>query len=274
MALEDGIATLKQVVAETIKVQTAQMDEMQLTDKSTGDQYCIWIEDGSWQKEKGTCLEIENSPVSTSSEQLPNADTNTTTQTQQINQQIQNQVQQQVQQEVQQQIQEQVLPIVEQVQALESSVSEESAVTSETPTEETTSETSVEETTTEPSSEVTPSEIPAEATTSETPTEETVVEESFQPEVETVMQSAASYLAKSVLDLTQGAVMAVSRSVEQFIRFIFGSSFEKIISSVPFQNFSAGLTGKTNFQDKKSGVSEFILLTDGIINPIKDFFQK
>jgi hypothetical protein len=55
MSLTNGVATLKEVVADKINVKLASVENLQMVDKTTGEVYCTWIEDGEWKKTKGEC---------------------------------------------------------------------------------------------------------------------------------------------------------------------------------------------------------------------------
>jgi hypothetical protein len=55
MALKDGVATLQGVVVDTFTARKARVNELEMTDKATGEIYCTWIENGEWIKVKGAC---------------------------------------------------------------------------------------------------------------------------------------------------------------------------------------------------------------------------
>jgi len=61
MVLQDGVASLKEVVADRFTAK-----EIQIIDKATGEKYCTWIENGEWVKTKGACDLPAVVPVKTS----------------------------------------------------------------------------------------------------------------------------------------------------------------------------------------------------------------
>lgn len=57
--LENGIAKAKQLFAKNIRTEILEM-----IDKSTGEIYCTWIENGEWVKVKGECGGLSNDSAS------------------------------------------------------------------------------------------------------------------------------------------------------------------------------------------------------------------
>jgi hypothetical protein len=55
LKLENGIAYVKELVAERITAKTVRLERLEMKDQETGDIYCIWLERGDWQKVKGLC---------------------------------------------------------------------------------------------------------------------------------------------------------------------------------------------------------------------------
>lgn len=53
--VENGITRAKQLIAERITTDTAEIGQFQTVDKATGQIYCIWIEQGEWVKALGEC---------------------------------------------------------------------------------------------------------------------------------------------------------------------------------------------------------------------------
>ena len=58
--LAGGVMSLKQIIADSITVKTADIaqiniQKMQIVDQTTGDIYCTWLSNGEWQKVKGSC---------------------------------------------------------------------------------------------------------------------------------------------------------------------------------------------------------------------------
>jgi len=62
--IENGIAQIKELIAEKITAQKARLDKIEMVDQATGETYCTWIENGEWVKIKGECQEIETDPIS------------------------------------------------------------------------------------------------------------------------------------------------------------------------------------------------------------------
>jgi len=69
MTLVDGVATLKEVVADKLTVKIARMEKMEMVDSNTGDVYCTWIASGEWQKVKGACSTLESKESKVETEQ-------------------------------------------------------------------------------------------------------------------------------------------------------------------------------------------------------------
>lgn len=55
LVIDDGIAKVKQLIAEKITADTAEIGQFQTVDKATGQIYCLWIEQGEWVKVLGEC---------------------------------------------------------------------------------------------------------------------------------------------------------------------------------------------------------------------------
>jgi len=58
--VENGIAHLQELIAEKITFRKAEgekikVQELEMVDKTTGEIYCTWIENGEWTKVKGEC---------------------------------------------------------------------------------------------------------------------------------------------------------------------------------------------------------------------------
>ncbi|MFA4998433.1 MAG: hypothetical protein WC514_00165 [Candidatus Paceibacterota bacterium] len=67
LSIENGIASLKEIVTETLTAKKARLDKIEMVDQTTGDIYCTWVENGEWQKIKGEC-DNTVSPQGSSSE--------------------------------------------------------------------------------------------------------------------------------------------------------------------------------------------------------------
>jgi len=63
MAVENGVATLKQVVADKFTAKTARIEKMEMVDSATGEIWCAWIKNGEWVKAKGECDKIDPASV-------------------------------------------------------------------------------------------------------------------------------------------------------------------------------------------------------------------
>jgi len=61
--IENGIAQVKELVAEKIFAQKVKTNELEMVDKATGEIYCTWIENGEWVKVKGECEENQQPPT-------------------------------------------------------------------------------------------------------------------------------------------------------------------------------------------------------------------
>ncbi|MGC9044552.1 MAG: hypothetical protein ACP5KG_11935, partial [Myxococcota bacterium] len=65
LLIEDGIASVKEIVTEklltkeieteSIFAKNAKLGKVEMIDQSTGEVYCIWIENGDFKKVKGEC---------------------------------------------------------------------------------------------------------------------------------------------------------------------------------------------------------------------------
>jgi hypothetical protein len=60
--IENGVASVKKLIADEAKINKLQVDRFEMKEKETGDIYCIWMEKGELQKQKGECSEIDNQP--------------------------------------------------------------------------------------------------------------------------------------------------------------------------------------------------------------------
>ena len=70
LIMQNGVASLREVIAGKVTTQTAKMDKMEMVDNATGELYCTWIENGEWKKVKGSCEDSQveqNIPQSGSS---------------------------------------------------------------------------------------------------------------------------------------------------------------------------------------------------------------
>ncbi|KKQ67947.1 MAG: hypothetical protein US88_C0008G0001, partial [Parcubacteria group bacterium GW2011_GWA2_38_27] len=66
MVLEDGVASLKQVVVDRFNAKTARIEKMEMVDSATGEIYCAWIKNGDWVKAKGECDKVSENSTGTS----------------------------------------------------------------------------------------------------------------------------------------------------------------------------------------------------------------
>jgi hypothetical protein len=58
--IENGVAKVKELVADKIFAKKAKVEKLEMVDKATGDTYCIWIENGEWIKQRGDCDSINS----------------------------------------------------------------------------------------------------------------------------------------------------------------------------------------------------------------------
>ena len=63
IALQNGVAYLKQLTADTFVAKTTKIQRLEIIDRATGDIYCTWIENGLRQKTKGECKDV--APITT-----------------------------------------------------------------------------------------------------------------------------------------------------------------------------------------------------------------
>ncbi|MCX6722487.1 MAG: Ig-like domain-containing protein, partial [Candidatus Staskawiczbacteria bacterium] len=71
IAINNGIATLKGVVADSVTTKTATIKYLQMV-STKGDIYCTWIDDnGDWQKIKGQCEDTSTTSVATNPSIIP-----------------------------------------------------------------------------------------------------------------------------------------------------------------------------------------------------------
>ena len=53
--IEDKIVRVKELIAEKIFAKIVKVEQLEMIDKSTGETYCAWIENGEWMRKKGEC---------------------------------------------------------------------------------------------------------------------------------------------------------------------------------------------------------------------------
>lgn len=70
LAIENGIAKIKMLVAEIVRV-----EKLEMVDQTTNEIFCTWIENGEWVKVKGECGMIEVKPQSIPESEEPPAPT-------------------------------------------------------------------------------------------------------------------------------------------------------------------------------------------------------
>ena len=58
ISIKDGVTNITKLAVKSFSADTATIKGLQMVDKSTGDIYCTWIENGEWQKAKGECGNI------------------------------------------------------------------------------------------------------------------------------------------------------------------------------------------------------------------------
>jgi len=118
ISVKNGITTIEQLASKKIKTDVVEIQQMQMTDKATGDAYCTWIENGEWVKAKGECSSVEVAIAAVEqiqeNQEANNQVVNDVVEeavdqiTEQATEQIQEQVQEEVQQQVEEQIQDQI----------------------------------------------------------------------------------------------------------------------------------------------------------------------
>jgi len=121
MQLADGVASLKEIVADKLTVATARVSGLEMVDKATGSAYCTWIENGEWQKAEGDCSSVGVGAVVAVSPSQAEQQLSIAKQTQQKFSEIKKEVQQAVEtakeaQNAAEEVQEQVEEVQEQIQ--------------------------------------------------------------------------------------------------------------------------------------------------------------
>ncbi len=53
--VENQVVKVKELFAEKIFAKKVRVEQLEMVDKSTGEIYCTWIENGEWQKTIGEC---------------------------------------------------------------------------------------------------------------------------------------------------------------------------------------------------------------------------
>ena len=53
--VNNAVSYVKELIAEKIVAKRARLDKIEMVDQSTGEIYCVWIENGEWKKIKGEC---------------------------------------------------------------------------------------------------------------------------------------------------------------------------------------------------------------------------
>jgi hypothetical protein len=53
--VNNAVSYVKELIAEKIVAKRARLDKIEMVDQSTGEIYCVWIENGEWKKVKGEC---------------------------------------------------------------------------------------------------------------------------------------------------------------------------------------------------------------------------
>jgi len=65
MVLENGVAKLDKILSKEIVAEKARFNTLEMVDLSSGEIYCLWLENGEWRKEKGECTAL----ISTTTQQ-------------------------------------------------------------------------------------------------------------------------------------------------------------------------------------------------------------
>jgi|GEM_PF-6738665 len=58
LAIQDGVASLTEVIADRFTAKIARIERLEMVDKSTGAVYCTWVENGEWKKTQGNCNDV------------------------------------------------------------------------------------------------------------------------------------------------------------------------------------------------------------------------
>src|SRR5581483_2197605 len=59
VTIQNGITHIQQLIVDTFEARVAKIQKLEMTDQSTGQVYCIWIENGDWKKVPGICDSID-----------------------------------------------------------------------------------------------------------------------------------------------------------------------------------------------------------------------
>ena len=69
--IENGIAKVKELIAEKITAKKARLDKIEMVDQISGEIYCTWMENGEWVEIKGECQDIIDTGSQSSGEAAP-----------------------------------------------------------------------------------------------------------------------------------------------------------------------------------------------------------
>jgi len=279
ISVKDGLVSIANLAVEKLSVKNARVETLEMVDSTTGDIYCTWIADGQWQKVKGECNSVATAVAVAESAVSETAQTSAATpvssetaqQAQQVVQQAQetaNQAQQaannalETSQNAQQAVEQQVQQVVQQA-AETASKSAKEAVNSVK--EQIKQEVKQELQQEAQEAALTPEASAPEATT---PASEVHPEQPAPASSGTMIRNAAAGLIKSMLE---------------FVRWIFGTSFNEAGKIVPegVKESSAGLMQKANDFSKNMFSADFKTISSGIkstaaaiLYPVQKMFIK
>jgi hypothetical protein len=108
--VKDGLTTIKELAAEKLTVKIARVEQLEMVDKTNGQIYCTWVQDGEWQKAKGECgsVEVAMAPVQQAQEKAAQAQEIIEQVKEDLSPKIESRVQIEVQEQIEQQVQEEI----------------------------------------------------------------------------------------------------------------------------------------------------------------------
>ena len=286
LKLVDGVATLKEVVADKFSVKIARMEKMEMIDSSTGQVWCTWIENGEWKKVEGECNLVNTETVISQTpqqeeivEELNNESNNEEINSSLVTPEQLQQIVQEVAQVATQQTTQQVQEATNTAQSAASQASQASeqaqsaandAKEAKEAVEKINKKTSLEkaEISTEEAvllePEIIEEEVIEPEVIEEQPDEEIVQVEEIKPEVP----------LESVGDLIQEASASLLNSIWDFTKELLGSTLKGVISLIPssvkFSTASLSRSVVENVNSDFSGLlSQIKLAQEAVIKLFK-----
>jgi hypothetical protein len=296
LKLVDGVATLKEVVADKFSVKIARMEKMEMIDSSTGQVWCTWIENGEWKKVEGECNLVNTETVISQTpqqeeivEELNNESNNEEINSSLVTPEQLQQIVQEVAQVATQQTTQQVQEATNTAQSAASQASQASeqaqsaandAKEAKEAVEKINKKTSLEkaEISTEEAVLLEPEIIEEEVIEPEVIEEEViepeVIEEQPDEEIVQVEEIKPEVPLESVGDLIQEASASLLNSIWDFTKELLGSTLKGVISLIPssvkFSTASLSRSVVENVNSDFSGLlSQIKLAQEAVIKLFK-----